>query len=129
MRIKALRRLPVTFGWLSKRPLPDDLVEEWLQPLGSNAAVRRDLRRYAAGARRRQMRSICERLSGVNVPTLVIWTPEDPASRAWSRLAEAIPDARLEQIGDSYTLIMRDQPDRLAQLVRDFIAQQVAVPR
>lgn len=28
--IKALRRLPVTFGWL--------------QPLGSNAAVRRDLR-------------------------------------------------------------------------------------
>jgi hypothetical protein len=42
-------------------------------------------------------------------------------------LAEAIPDARLEQIKDSYTLIMRDQPDQLAQLVRDFIAQQVAV--
>ena len=131
MRIKALRRLPVTFGWLSKRPLPDDLVEEWLRPLGSNAAVRRDLRRYAAGAFRRQMRSICERLSGVNVPTLVIWTPEDRIQRPehGARLAEAIPDARLEQIGDSYTLIMRDQPDRLAQLVRDFIAQQVAVPR
>jgi pimeloyl-ACP methyl ester carboxylesterase len=71
----------VTFGWLSKRPLPDDLVEEWLQLLRSNAAVRRDLRRYAAGARRRQMTSICERLGEVNVPTLVIWTPEDRIQR------------------------------------------------
>ena len=127
MRIRALRRLPVTFGWLSKRPLPDDLVEEWLEPLRRDAAVRRDLRRYAAGARRRHMTSICERLGEVRVPTLVVWTPEDRIQRVehGARLAETIPGAQLKQIDDSYTLMMRDQPDRLAWLLRDFIAQKV----
>lgn len=127
MRIRALRRLPMTFGWLSKRPLPDDLVDGWLRPLRSNAAVRRDLRRYAAGARRRHMTSICERLRAVKVPTLVVWTPEDRIQRVehGARLAKAIPGAQLKQIDDSYTLMMRDQPDRLAWLLRDFIAQKV----
>jgi pimeloyl-ACP methyl ester carboxylesterase len=127
MRIKASRRLPVTFGWLSKRPLPEDLVDGWLLPLRHDAAVRRDLRRYAAGARRRHMSSICERLGAVSAPTLVVWTPEDRIQRVehGTRLAEAIPGAQLKQINDSYTLMMRDQPDRLAWLLRDFIAQKV----
>ena len=117
----------MTFGWLSKRPLPDDLVDGWLRPLRSNAAVRRDLRRYSAGARRRHMRTICERLGAVKVPTLVVWTPEDQIQRVehGARLAEAIPGAQLKQIDDSYTLMMRDQPDRLACLLREFIAQKV----
>ena len=97
-------------------PLPDDLVDGWLRPLRSNAAVRRDLRRYTAGARRRHMTTICERLGAVKVPTLVVWTPEDRIQRVehGARLAETIPGAQLKQIDDSYTLMMRDQPDRLA---------------
>ena len=44
LRLRPLRRLPITFGWMSKRPLPDELVDRWLRPAQSNRAIRRDLR-------------------------------------------------------------------------------------
>jgi pimeloyl-ACP methyl ester carboxylesterase len=31
LRLRWLRRLPVTFGWMSKRPVPDELVDRWLR--------------------------------------------------------------------------------------------------
>lgn len=124
LRVPALRRLPVTLGWLTKKPLPDDLVEGWLTALRANRLVRRDLRSYAAGARRQHMRAVCDRLGGIEIPTLVIWTPEDRIQRPahGQRLARAIPNAQLAEIADSYTLVMRDQPDRFAELVRAFLA-------
>jgi hypothetical protein len=27
-----LCRLPLTFGWLAKRPIPDELVDAWWRP-------------------------------------------------------------------------------------------------
>jgi pimeloyl-ACP methyl ester carboxylesterase len=94
----------VTFGWLTKRALPDELVDSWLVALRSDAGVRRDLRRYATGARKRHMIDICRRLPWVNVPTLVVWTPEDRISRPehGERLAALIPGSRLELVADSY---------------------------
>jgi pimeloyl-ACP methyl ester carboxylesterase len=85
--------------------------------------VRRDLARYARGARRRQMLEVCERLPGFGRPVLVIWTPEDRVQRPGHgrRLAALLPDAQLTEIPDSYTLIMRDQPEAFASAVRKFI--------
>jgi pimeloyl-ACP methyl ester carboxylesterase len=122
LRVRGLRRQPLTFGWLSKRPLPDALVDEWLRPFQTEAGVRRDLRRYAAGARRRQMDDICARLADVTLPTLVIWTDEDRIQRRdhGARLAQIIPNACLELVSDSYTLVMRDQPQQVSALVRRF---------
>jgi pimeloyl-ACP methyl ester carboxylesterase len=36
------------------------------------------------------------------------------------RLAELVPQGRLVEIPDSYTLIPLDQPAKLAQTIRDF---------
>ena len=112
MRLRPLRRLPVTLGWMSKRPLPAVLVDRCLEPLQTRRGVRRDLRKYAAGARRRQMLQICGRLASFDRPALVVWAPEDRVQRPehGRRLAELLPAARLVEIPDSYTLIMRDQP-------------------
>ncbi len=68
LRLRALRRLPIAFGWMSKRPLPDELLDRWLEPLQTQRGVRRDLRRYATSARRRQMIEACERLRRVRAP-------------------------------------------------------------
>jgi pimeloyl-ACP methyl ester carboxylesterase len=124
MRLRALRRSPLGFGWMAKRPLPDALVDEWLRPLQTQRAVRRDLRKYAIGARRRQMVEVCERLTRFDRPVLVVWTPEDRVQRPehGRRLAELLPDARLVEISDSYTLIMRDQPRAFAEAIRQFVA-------
>jgi pimeloyl-ACP methyl ester carboxylesterase len=125
LRLRALRRLPIAFGWMSKRPLPDELLDRWLQPLQSQRAVRRDLRKYATGARRGQMLEVCERLRSFQRPALVVWTPEDRVQRPehGRRLAALLGDARLVEIADSYTLIMRDQPEAFARAIREFVRE------
>jgi pimeloyl-ACP methyl ester carboxylesterase len=125
LRLRALRRLPVALGWMSKRPLPDELVDRWLVPAQTQRGVRRDLRKYAASARRGQMLQVCERLRSFDRPALVVWTPEDRVQRPehGRRLAELLPDARLVEIPDSYTLIMRDQPLAFAEAIRRFVRE------
>jgi pimeloyl-ACP methyl ester carboxylesterase len=125
LRLRPLRRLPIAFGWMAKRPLPDELLDRWLAPLQRQRGVRRDLRRYVTGSSRRDMLRVCERLSTFRRPTLVVWTPEDRVQRPehGRRLAELLPDARLVEIADSYTLIMRDQPAAFARAIRDFLAE------
>jgi pimeloyl-ACP methyl ester carboxylesterase len=129
MRLHPLRRLPITFGWMAKRPLPDQLVDRWLRPLQTQRAIRRDLRKYAIGVRRRQLLEACRRLRAFARPTLVVWTPEDRVQRPehGRRLAELLPDARLVEVPDSYTLIMRDQPQAFARAVREFVRAAPAV--
>ena len=125
MRLGAVRRSPIGLGWMAKRPLPDALVDGWLRPLQTRRGVRRDLARYARGARRRQMIEVCERLASFESPTLVLWTPEDRVQRPehGRRLANLLPDSRLIEIPDSYTLIMRDQPAVFAEAVREFVRE------
>jgi pimeloyl-ACP methyl ester carboxylesterase len=125
LRLRPLRRLPVALGWMSKRPLPDELVDRWLVPAQTQRGVRRDLRKYAASARRGQMLQVCERLRSFDRPALVVWTPEDRVQRPehGRRLAELLPDARLVEIPDSYTLIMRDQPLAFAEAIRRFVRE------
>jgi pimeloyl-ACP methyl ester carboxylesterase len=123
MRVPAVRGSPLGFGWLAKRPLPDGLVNRWLRPPQTDPGVRRDLARYARNARRSQMLEVCGRLPSFSRPVLIIWTPEDRVQRPGHgrRLAALLPDARLAEIPDSYTLIMRDQPQAFASAVREFV--------
>jgi pimeloyl-ACP methyl ester carboxylesterase len=125
MRMRALRRLPIAFGWMAQYPLPDELLDRWLQPLQRQRAVRRDFRKYVTSGRRRQMVEVCERLRAFERPTLVVWTPEDKVQRPehGRRLAELLADARLVEIADSYTLIMRDQPQAFARAIREFVRE------
>ncbi|HEY4894494.1 MAG TPA: alpha/beta hydrolase [Solirubrobacteraceae bacterium] len=98
-------------------------MDGWLAPLQRSRAIRRDLIRYVRGARRSQMLEVCERLRHYDRPTLIVWTPEDRVQRPehGRRFAALIPEARLVEIADSYTLIMRDQPAAFAQAVRTFV--------
>ena len=129
MRLRAVRRLPIAFGWMAKHPLPAELLDRWFQPLQTQAAVRRDFRKYVTGGRRRQMVEACERLRSFTCPTLVVWTPEDKVQRPehGKRFAALLPDARLVEVADSYTLIMRDQPQAFARAIREFVQQTAEV--
>ncbi len=128
LRLRAVRRLPIAFGWMAKHPLPDALIDRWIEPGLADRRVRRDLRRYVRSARRAQMVEFCERLRDFRRPALVVWTPEDKVQRPdhGRRFAELLPDAQLVEIEDSYSLIMRDQPVRFAQAVREFCAATAA---
>jgi pimeloyl-ACP methyl ester carboxylesterase len=69
------------------------------------------------------MSRAAERLAGIDRPALVVWASEDrvmPPGHG-RRLAGLLPQGRLVEIEDSYTLIPLDQPARLAEVIRAFL--------
>jgi pimeloyl-ACP methyl ester carboxylesterase len=125
LRIRALRRLPMTFGLMSKRPIPDALVDQWLEPALTNPVIRADLRKYAGDTRqgRRQLVKANSRLAGFAKPVLVAWAAEDKVMprAAGRRLAASFPNSRFVELPDSRTLIPVDQPHALADAIATFV--------
>jgi pimeloyl-ACP methyl ester carboxylesterase len=125
LRIRALRESPLSLGWMTKRGIPDELIEEWTEPL-KDRAIRRDLRKYAGQARRvgrPALIAASEALPSFDRPVLVVWAADDrvmPPEHG-RRLAAAFPQGRLVEIADSYTLIPEDQPHELAVAIREFV--------
>jgi pimeloyl-ACP methyl ester carboxylesterase len=123
MKIRRLRRTPLGFGWLAKRPIPDAVTDGWLAP-GADRRIRHDLRKVMRGVDKRHTIQAAEDLRRFERPALLAWAAEDrffPLKHAYA-LAERIPDARVEEVADSYTFVSEDQPERLAELIRGFAA-------
>ena len=122
MRVRAVRRLPIAFGWLTKRG--DEATARWMKPVLTRPEIRRDTVRMlrAASAGTRFLLAAAERLPDFGRPALVVWASRDrvmPPEHG-RRLAKLLPQAQLAEVDDSYTLVPLDQPARLAQLIRDF---------
>jgi pimeloyl-ACP methyl ester carboxylesterase len=128
LRLRAVRRLPIAFGWLTKRG--DAATARWLRPVLTQPEIRRDAVRLirAAVADRGMMLRATDSLADFTRPALVVWASEDrvmPPEHG-RRLAGLLPHAELAEIADSYTLMPLDQPARLAQVIRDFAAAAAA---
>ena len=121
MRLKPVRRLPLAFGWLTRRG--DATVARWMQPLLHRPEIRRDTVRVlrAIAADRGLLVDVAERLPAFDRPTLIVWAGEDrvmPPEHG-RRLAELLPQGRLVEVDDSDTLIPLDRPEALAAAIRD----------
>jgi pimeloyl-ACP methyl ester carboxylesterase len=128
LRMRALHRLPFTFGWVSKRPIPPDIVDSYLLPSRRDRAVRDDLRRFLRGVHRRHTLAAARALPHFTKPVLLAWAAEDrlfPLGLA-HRLAGLLPQATVVTIADSYTFVPEDQPELLARLVVDFARTHAA---
>jgi pimeloyl-ACP methyl ester carboxylesterase len=122
LRVGAIRRLPIALGWFSKRPIEPAIIDAYFTPLRSSRAVRRDLEKVLRGVDAGYTLRAAERLEGFRRPVLLAWAREDrlfPLELA-ERLAARLPDARIEQIEDSYTFVPEDQPERLSELIAAF---------
>lgn len=122
LRMKPARRMPISFGWLTKRG--DAVVKGWLKPVLENAGIRRDTVQVlrAISADRKLLVDVAERLPSFDRPALVVWAERDrvmPPEHG-RRLAEMLPKSRLVEVQDSYTLIPLDQPRTLAGSIRQF---------
>ena len=123
LRFKAIRKSPLGFGDVSKVGVPDELMLEALQPFFTNRGIRRDMTKFVRAVSKKDTLAAAERLRDFDRPTLLAWATEDkffPVKLA-ERLMERLPNGRLELIEDSYTFVPLDQPDRLAQLLREFV--------
>ena len=123
MRLRPIRRLPIAFGWLTKRG--DAATARWLRPVMGQSEIRRDTVRTlrAAAADTQFLEKAAESLPDFDRPALIVWARQDrvmPLDHG-RRLAELLPQGRLVEVDDSYTLIPLDQPERLAQIIREFV--------
>ncbi|QYN33403.1 alpha/beta hydrolase [Pseudonocardia sp. DSM 110487] len=132
LRFRAARRAPGGWGWMSKRPVPDEVMDEWFRPAREQAAVRRDLEAYGRGIPPRDvLLEWAERNRSFGGPVLVVWAAEDrlmPAEHG-RRLAALYPQGRLVTIPDSYTLVPEDQPAALTAAIRAFLSETRAAAR
>ncbi|HWX52173.1 MAG TPA: alpha/beta hydrolase [Solirubrobacteraceae bacterium] len=129
MRIRAARRLPISYGWLMKRA-DDALTASWLAPALSSRAIRNEVASILKGISPRYTLEAAERFGEFTKPVLIAWAPEDRffKLRYAERLASAFPDARLELIEDSYTFVSLDQPERTAELIAAFVKEPARAP-
>ncbi|MEU9604736.1 alpha/beta hydrolase [Streptomyces sp. NPDC048057] len=124
LKLRSMRRTPLTWGWMSKRPVDHDVMDNWFRPVWNSPDVRRDLRKYILSVPpKNELLRWAEKLSEFEGPALVAWAAEDKVMppEHGRRLAELLPDSRHVEIPDCYTLIPEDQPAELAGHIADFV--------
>lgn len=123
-RIKALRRSPLAYGLLTKRPVPHDVLERWVRPALDDRGVRRDVTHFTRHIDKQLTLDAATKLHEFERPVLLAWASDDRFFKIGfaERLAKIFPDARLEPIADSATFVPEDQPKRLAALIAEFTA-------
>ena len=126
LRPRLLRHLPVTFGGLSKKRVPNEQFMGWIKPLLKDRRVRRDLDKYLRNVpKKKLLLKWAEQQRAFTGPVLIVWAREDklmPPDHA-SRLSEHFVNAELAWVEDSRTLIPIDQPEVLVAHLQQFLAQ------
>lgn len=125
MRSAMVRRSPLGFGLLTKRPIADEITAGWIRPSLADRDVRRDVVGLLRGIDSRDTLAAAEKLRSFERPTLLAWAREDIIfkPRFAERLARDIPNSRLELIDDSRSFVPEDQPERLAELISAFVRE------
>ena len=68
----------MTFGALSKRRVPEDLLRSWIGPLRHNPKIRRDLTKYLRNVpKAHQLLAWADQQRTFTGPVLIIWARED----------------------------------------------------
>lgn len=110
------------FGELSHCEI-DELVAAWVAPALADRGIAEDLRQLTASLERQTSLDAAAGLKAFDKPALVAWSADDvffPVEDG-RRLAATLPNARLEIVEHARTFSMLDQPDRLSDLIIDFV--------
>jgi pimeloyl-ACP methyl ester carboxylesterase len=125
LRIGWLRRLPLLYGQMARRPVPGELIQRWTEPVLSDPGIRRDLLAYCRGKLdKAALIRDTEALRRFHGDALVLWSPDNrvmPAAHG-HRLAALMPQARYAEIPGAYALSMLDEPEAVAREMSTFLA-------
>jgi pimeloyl-ACP methyl ester carboxylesterase len=131
LRIGWLRRLPLLFGQMARRPVPDELVRGWTEPVLRQAGVRRDLVAYCRSTfDAADLIRDTEALRGFAGDALVLWSPDNKVMppEHGRRLAELLPRGRYAEVPGAYVLSMLDEPEAVAREMGRFLLDTVPGP-
>jgi pimeloyl-ACP methyl ester carboxylesterase len=128
LRIPAFQRLPITFGWLTKRPVDVSILSAYLRPTQSSREVRADTQKVIAQISSKHTLEIARGFGAFVRPVLLAWSKEDRVFpwRYAERLARDFPNARRVAIENAYSFVSEDQPERLVELIVEFALERLA---
>ncbi|GAB0108224.1 alpha/beta fold hydrolase [Nocardia sp. JMUB6875] len=126
---RTFQRLPIIYGWVTKRPIPDAIMAEYVGPAVQDRAVRRDLIRFLRGVTPEYLARASAQVRRFERPVLVVSPDEDKVfpRDAARQLAADLPQGQFATIADSFAWAPEDQPAELAQLLLEFLPTASAV--
>jgi pimeloyl-ACP methyl ester carboxylesterase len=125
LRFRFVQRLPTAYGFVTSEPMPWEIMRSYTTPMRRNPGIRRDIRRMLRAVDNRYTFEAAERLPTFNRPALVLWAENDkifPRDHG-QRLAALLPQARFEVIPNCRTFIPEEQPEQLANRIREWLQQ------
>ena len=127
-RIRPLRHGKSAFGALTKKPLSDSLVQEWVAPSANSRLVRRDAGKFAAGVNKKITLGAAEKLPQFPGPALLVWGEDDPffTIELAGRLKNYFANSQLVRVADAGVFSPLDQPEKLAAEIARFIASSMS---
>ena len=111
-------RLPIGFGWLTKRAT-NDMVAGWAAPALGNFEIVRDGAHFLRHVDPGLLLDAAPKLGAFEGEAIFCWPTGDRAFKVelGRRLAAQFRDARFVEIEDSYSFVSIDRPDALAGLI------------
>jgi pimeloyl-ACP methyl ester carboxylesterase len=118
LRIRPVRRLPIAFGWLSKR-VTDETLDRWVRPVLADRRILQDGAHLVRHCDPRITLDLAPRLREFEGEVILAWAAEDRCFKVelGRRLAAQFRAATFVEISDSYTFVSIDRPDELARLL------------
>jgi pimeloyl-ACP methyl ester carboxylesterase len=118
LRLPPLRRLPIAFGWLSKRA-SDETLARWSAPALGNFEIVRDTSHFLRACDASLLLEAAPKLASFEGEVAFCWPAADRCFKVGlgRRLAAQFRDARFVEITDSYSFVPIDRPDALAALI------------
>jgi pimeloyl-ACP methyl ester carboxylesterase len=127
MRSTRVRHSVLGFGALA-RHLDAEVTRSWIDPVRTDAAIRRDAARFMGAIDKRDLLDVSTRLGAFDKPVRLVWGAADRFFRLElaHRLRDAFPDATLVEVPGGRTFLPIDEPGRVAD---EIITAQAARPR
>ncbi len=120
-----IRATPPAYGLLLKRPVEIEVSDSYALPASRDMGVLRDVAKAMASTSTAPVRAAGEHLiASSDLPVQLIWSSEDevfPLAHA-ERYARALKHGELVRIDDAFSFTPEDQPDAVAEAIRQFAA-------
>jgi pimeloyl-ACP methyl ester carboxylesterase len=127
LKIGWLRRQWLMFGQMAKKPVPQDIVDEWMAAGLADRRIRKDLVKYCRTKfDKADLIRATNRLADFDGEVLVLWSrnpvmPDDHATRL-----AGLTGGALRYIDDANVLVMLDQPEQTARQIGAFLQKEPA---
>jgi pimeloyl-ACP methyl ester carboxylesterase len=122
LKIGWLRRQWLMFGQMAKKPVRQNIVDEWMAAGLADRRVRQDLVKYCRTKfDKADLIRATNSLKDFDGDVLLLWSrnPVMPDEHA-TRLSE-LTGGTLRYVDDAYVLIMLDQPEQTAEQITKFL--------